>query len=180
MKTEIIFPKNNEEAFIEIAKKLGTKELVIVYPFPKKKEFTSSKVKIKTALIATAAQLKGGNTDTANIIVQSDPQKDRWIIEKIKPKMIFGFEFQERKDFLHHRNSAINHITAKIMAKNNIAYGFPVSELISAPKWKQPIILGRMQQNITLCKKYKVEIIIASFATNPMLMRSMKDIKALL
>jgi hypothetical protein len=172
MKYDIVFPKSNEKEFLEVAKKLGTKEVVFVYP-------PSKSVPKDALIIATPSQLRGGNLDTRKVIVRSDPDKDRWIIEKIKPRMILGFEFQDRKDFLHHRNSAINQITAKLMARNNIAYAFPVSDLINAPKWQQPIILGRMQQNIRLCKKYKVEIAIASFATTPMDMRSLKDMKSL-
>jgi hypothetical protein len=173
MKHDIVFPNNNEKDFTAVAKKLGTIELLFVYPFPNKTKDSN------TITIATPNQLKSGSANTENVIVRSDPEKDRWLMEKIKPSMMFGFEFQNRKDFLHHRNSAINHITAKIMARNKIAYGFPVAELINAPKWKQPIIIGRMQQNIVLCKKYGVEIIIASFAKDPMDMRSLKDVKCL-
>ncbi|PIN79604.1 hypothetical protein COV16_03300 [Candidatus Woesearchaeota archaeon CG10_big_fil_rev_8_21_14_0_10_34_8] len=174
---DIVFPKNNEEEFIAIAKRLGMKELLFVYQSPKEKKNTTKKITIKTAIISTPNQLKSGNANASNTIVRSDPDKDRWIIEKIKPKIMFGFEFQDRNDFMHHRNSGINHVTAKLMAKNKITYGFPVADLINSTK--QGVILGRMKQNIKLCKKYKVEIILASFASDPMDMRNLKDVKCL-
>ncbi len=165
MTFDVVFPVENEGAFIAMAEKLGTKELLFVYKNLKKEE------KWKTSITLRSM--------TDKVVVRSDPDKDRWLIEKIKPRIIYGFEFQERKDFLHHRNAALNHIIAKIMAKNNIAYGFPVAEIINAPTWKQSIILGRMQQNLKLCRKYDVEIIIASFASDPMDMRSVMDMRCL-
>lgn len=177
---DYVFPNNNESEFIIKARALNIRELCFVYPFPGIKNVPEIKgVSITTATIATSNQLKSGNIDTKQCIVHSDASNDRWLIEKIKPMLMFGFEFQERHDFMHHRNSALNHITAKLMAKNNIIYGFPVAALIHAPQQMQGIILGRFRQNMQMCKKYKVTVVLASFATDPWDMRNLKDMKGL-
>ena len=177
---DYVFPKNNENEFIIKARILNIRELCFVYPFPGIKNAPEIKgVHITTATIATPDQLKSGNSDTKHCIVHSDARNDRWLIEKIKPMLMFGFEFQQHNDFMHHRNSAINQITAKLMAKNNIVYGFPVAALIHASPQMQGIILGRFRQNIHLCKKYGVTVILASFATDPWDMRNLKDVRCL-
>lgn len=179
---DIVFPNNNEQEFLKVAKLLGTKELFFVYPLGKEKivPATEEGIGIKTAVLATAEQLQRKECQNKWVLLQSHPEKDRWAIEKMKPALLYGFEFQEQKDFMHQRNAGMNHVLANLMAEKGITYGFPVSRLLHAPKYLQPVILGRLQQNIMLCKKYHVEIVIASFAADPMDMRNLRDMQCLL
>lgn len=178
---DIVFPNNNEQEFIEVAKALGTRELLFVYPLGKEKDIHQKENKIisKVAVLATAEQLQRKECQNNWVLLQSHPEKDRWAIEKMKPALLYGFEFQEQKDFMHQRNAGMNHVLAKLMAEKGITYGFPVAKLLRAPRYLQPVILGRLQQNIMLCKKYHVEIVLASFATDPMDMRNVKDMQCL-
>lgn len=185
---DIVFPKNNEEEFIKIAKALGTKEIVFVYALKNYQnsseycKYNNTEVKgmvIRTAVYVTKEDIKRSKKNLLTIL-RSDRNIDRWQIENLKPAILYGFEFCERKDFMHHRNSGLNDVLARLMCKNNVAYGFPVAELLTAPTEQQPIILGRMRQNVMIAKKYKVEIIIASFTSNPMLMRNVKDMYSLI
>lgn len=75
---------------------------------------------------------------------------------------ICKFEFDPRKDFLTHKRSGINHVIAKRLKENEIAYLIPLSYIDS----NLHVILGRILQNIKLQRKYKFDIIVSSFAKN--------------
>jgi RNase P/RNase MRP subunit p30 len=63
------------------------------------------------------------------------------------------------------------------MSKNNIALGFSLNSILNSKN--KHIILGRITQNIKLCRKYKVKMIIGSFTSNPFEMRSYHDLASL-
>ncbi|MBI2668149.1 hypothetical protein HYX17_05280 [Candidatus Woesearchaeota archaeon] len=87
-------------------------------------------------------------------------------------------EKNRKEDFLHHRNSGLNHILCALAKKNKIAIAFSFNEILKSKGVERAKIIGRMQQNVRLCRKYKVEMIIASFATNKYEMRSLTDLKS--
>ncbi len=87
--------------------------------------------------------------------------------------IIYGMEEDKKKDFIHHRNSGLNHILAKILFEKDIAVGFSFSLFLKYGA----TILGRMKQNVKLCKKYKVKMFVASFTSDPYELRSEEDMK---
>lgn len=178
---DIVFPKNNEEALIKTAKALATKELLFVYAEKDYKEWQGEEkgIKIKTAVLVSPKDARDAKKKYPLIFVKSDRETERWVVEHAQPFLLYSFEWHERKDFMHHRNAGLTDVLAKQMAEEKVAYGFPVGELISAPKELQPILLGRMRQNVMIAKKYKVEIILASFASDPLLMRNVRDVEGL-
>lgn len=178
---DIVFPKNNEEAFIKTATALGIKELLFVYPEKDYKNWKTEEkgISIKTAALVSPKDARDAKKKYPLVLVKSDRETERWVIEHAKPFLLYGFEWQERKDFMHHRNAGLTDVLAKQMAEEKVAYGFPVADLIAAPKELQPILLGRMRQNVMIAKKYKVEIILASFAADPLLMRNLRDVEGL-
>ena len=86
-------------------------------------------------------------------------------------------EKNRREDFLHHRNSGLNHILCALAKKNKIAIAFSFNEVLKSKGVERAKIIGRMTQNVRLCRKYGVEMIIASFATNKYEMRALTDLK---
>ena len=98
------------------------------------------------------------------------------LIESKKIKLIYGFEGVNRKDFLHQRASGLNHTLCELAKKNNIIIGFSYSSLINKSSQDSSLLIGRMMQNISLCRKYKVKTIIGSFSEKPYEMRSPHDI----
>jgi len=83
----------------------------------------------------------------------------------------------KRQDFMHHRNSGLNQVLCKLAKENNIAIGFSFSSILnSKDRGKE---MGRIMQNIKLCRKYKVKMVIGSFAKNKYELRNVKDIQAL-
>jgi hypothetical protein len=164
---DIVIPNNNEDAFIAIAEKLGTKELLFLYSFD---SFKASK---NSGIVCSGKEVKNAKKKTQYVFVKADANVRK--IAEQKPYAIVGFETLEKKDSLHYRRSGIDQVLAKIMAEHKIAYAFSFSDLLNAPSYMQPIILGRLRQNLMIAKKYGMKVIIASFATEPLLMRSEKD-----
>ncbi len=175
---DIIFPKNNEEEFINVARALGTKELIFVYTQKEYKEYTSQEIKIKTAVVATPEEALYNQKKYPLLVIKAHQETDIWVIEHINNVILYGFEMQDRKDFMHHRNSGMNHIVAKKIKEKNIIYGFPLAAFIHSNE--QATLLGRLRQNVALLEKYKAEIIFGAFSSNPMDMRNWKDVWCLI
>jgi len=150
----------NEKEFISLAEKLGFSELIFIG------NNDCSKLKSKIKL------------SSSKRIFKSDIHKDRNSIESKKADLIYGFETLSRKDGFHFLNSGLNHVIVKLMKDKNVSYGLSFSQLIGVSKYEQAVILGRIMQNIKLCKKYKVPIVVGSFANSPYLMRDSKDLLA--
>ncbi len=167
---DIVIPNNNEEAFVAMAKQLGS-ELLFVYSLQNFKQAKNS------GIYCTASQLKQAKKKCPLVFVKAEGDSRK--IAEQKPYAIVGFEILERKDSLHYRRSGIDQVLAKIMAQNKVAYAFSFSDLLNAPHYMQSIILGRMRQNIMIARKYGVKVIIASFASEPFMMRSEKDLVCL-
>lgn len=181
---DIVIPANNEEEFIEMAEKLGYKSLCFLYGaneylnLPKK--FESKGIKIYTGILADSGNInKIGSkfSNTKVFVAVKSSNNDREVIEKSKADMIFCFEDSVKKDFIHQRASGLNHILCKLANKNNLIIGLSLISILNSKN--KHVILGRMIQNIKICKKFKVRTIIASFAENPFDMRSIHDLKSL-
>src|SRR3989338_6630806 len=77
-----------------------------------------------------------------------------------------------KKDNLHYRYSGLNHIICKLAKENDIFIGF------SLDKIRDSIELGRVMQNIKLCKKYKNSVCFFTFAKYKFSLRGIHDIMA--
>ena len=186
---DIVIPNNNEEQFISMAEKLGYDSLCFLYSIDsytsnkdsiKKIGATGKKIKIVHGIIAdskTIGRIKGKLKGEKAFTAVKSSENDRQIIEGSMANMIFSFEENPRRDFIHQRASGLNHILCKLAKEKKVAAGFSLS-LILNDKNKNAI-LGRMMQNISLCKKFKLKTIIASFAQYPYDMRGAHDIKSL-
>lgn len=87
------------------------------------------------------------------IFTSEDDDLNRKVLEKLKIDILL-INQKGRKDFQKQRNSGFNHILAKIAKKNNIQIGINLDEIIS----KEPKILARIQQNIKICNKNKIQM----------------------
>jgi RNase P/RNase MRP subunit p30 len=187
MFTDIVFPKNNEKRFIDIAKKLGIRSICFIYGIKTKNDINKINNKIKNIKNKTQIKLFTGIiTDINNIkkirrfadltLIQAS-QKSREIIEKARPDIIYNLENAKRKDFIYSRNSGLNQVLCKVAKKNDVMIGISINNILKS-KGKN-ILLGRIKQNIRLCQKYKTKIAIASFAKDPYEMRSQYELRSL-
>jgi hypothetical protein len=88
-----------------------------------------------------------------------------------KADFVYGLELSQRNDFLHQRNSGLNHILAKQLNEKDIVVCFGLSYALDGT------ILGRMRQNVKLCRKYKVKMIYVSLASDEFGLRSEHDLQ---
>jgi RNase P/RNase MRP subunit p30 len=189
---DIVIPNNNEEEFITIAEKLGIKELMFLYPYEnyiklkdninKKKEIEgkNKKIKIHYGILADLKNIQKINNklkDKKDFVVMKCSNANREVIEKPKANLVFALEEYGWKDYMHQRASGLNQILCRLANKNKVAIGYSISSLLDSKD--KSVILGRIIQNIMLCRKFKVKTVIASFTSNPYQMRSPHDLISL-
>ena len=164
---DIVFPKNNEKEFIAMAMRLGFNEIVFVYSNVKDvKRVDGGKVKVRYGVM-------GDKKGFLSVMKADD--KVRGVLEQIKPDYLYGLEILEYGDSFHYRKSGLNQVLAKIMAKNNTKLLIPLGEIRKHSGVKKVRFLGRIMQNIRICRKYRVGMKIVSFATSPYQMKSVKE-----
>lgn len=108
--------------------------------------------------------------DKLGIVVSKDYDTDRKLVERKKVKILVDVHANNSRDNLHYRSSGLNQVICKLMNKDNVALG------ISLESVKDGVILGRVKQNIKLCRKYKVKMKFFSFAKSKYEMRAREDI----
>ena len=178
-----VIPHKNEQEFIDVAEKLGYDELCFLYPAKDYKESKfETKLKIRFGIICSVRECSGAKHKSRFVVVRATPHDNiRMIIEKLRPNCIIGAEDVLGGDFLHHRSSGLNHILTCLMAKFRISYGVCFSDVLKkARKTDQAVLLGRIKQNITLCRKSKVNVVVGSFCKNVFEMRCPTDTKIVL
>lgn len=188
MFTDLVLPKNNEKEFIEIAEKLKNPALCFIYKFKNRADFSKKQEKINKLQEKTKLRLFIGLiADSKNInkakkltklVIYKSTGNDRHVIEKSKANVVFGLETIAARDSMHHRNSGLNQVLCKLANKNNVMIGFSFSSILNTDWMIRSQILGRLMQNIRLCRKYKVKTVIASFAEKPYDMRPYHDLKS--
>lgn len=89
------------------------------------------------------------------IFTSEDDDLNRKVLEKLKIDILL-INQEKRKDFQKQRNSGFNHVLAKITKKNNIQIGINLDEIIESKDKSK--ILARIQQNIMLCNKNKIQM----------------------
>jgi RNase P/RNase MRP subunit p30 len=177
MAVDIVFPEGNEEKFMQMAEKLGYKSLVFCYASPKDVEPFRKKtsIKILSAIMVdsrTAQKMKG----KADLLISSCSGDIRQMVEATPVDILIDAESSRNKDFIHHRNSGLNHIIANLASAKKKAMGFSGALAIGSRGMFRAQVMGRMMQNVRLCRKYKVKMVIASFAKAPFGMRSPHDL----
>ena len=85
-------------------------------------------------------------------------------------------EFARKKDFFDYRNSGLNQVLCKEAAENNIAVAFNFSDILKLDKEEKAMRLGRMMQNVRLCRKFHVSMILATFASSESDLRTPKEL----
>lgn len=167
---DVVFPRNNEKEFIEMAKTLGFDELVFVYQSKADFYRGESAVKVHNALLCGEKKVQ---KDFFCFV--KNPEDARFVFEKSRPFCVFELEIQV-KDFMHHRGSGFNHVMARFAAEKGVHVGFSFRSILNSSPVQRAQVIGRLKQNIRLARKYKVNTIVASFAESPFEMRSPHDL----
>ena len=115
--------------------------------------------------------------DLVVILGNASIGKNREILES-SPDILLSPHFAAGKDFMKARNAGLDSVTCKIAAKNKVAIGIDFNEILHAREGEREVLLGRLMQNIKLCRKYRVRMLLASFASSVLEMRSALDLEA--
>lgn len=86
---------------------------------------------------------------------------NRKIIEKSPPDILL-INLSNRKDFQKQRNSGFNQVMAKAAKSSGVKIGINFPEIINSSGKEKARILGRLQQNIEICKKNSVDLVFVS------------------
>lgn len=106
--------------------------------------------------------LKGKNKIIA--VLGRDNLFNRRAIEKLKIDYLVSPERGLKKDSLKQKDSGINHVLAKEACKKNISIVIDMGDLYNLEDFEKIKRIGRMIQNIKICRKYKCNIKIASLS----------------
>ncbi|MBN2422554.1 hypothetical protein JXB41_04965 [Candidatus Woesearchaeota archaeon] len=177
---DICFPQDNEEQFIKIAGRLGTKALCFVYESNTDFDVINAKLnklKFKYYVGITIKNSRDLNkiNNNRNIVMTED--NSRSFVETKKINMHYNFENVSKKDFLHYRNSGLNQVLCKVLQEKNKLIGLSFSNILNSSC--KPVLFGRYIQNARLLKKYNCKFVIASFASQPYELRSRKALISL-
>lgn len=96
------------------------------------------------------------NKEKPIIIKAQSPEFNRKILEYEKFDILLDIESTaQNKDTSKYLDSGLNHVLAKIAAKNNISIGIDLKQIQSLDKKQKAIILSKIIQNIKIARKAK-------------------------
>ncbi len=108
-------------------------------------------------------------------IIECSEEDIRAAVEAKKADIILVSE-KIMQDSMHYRRTALDNVICVLAAKKNIAFAFSFSSILNAKN--RIAVMGKIMQNIRICRKYKVKIVFASFARSKFKMRGLEDLKA--
>ncbi|MFH1592308.1 MAG: RNase P subunit p30 family protein [Candidatus Woesearchaeota archaeon] len=108
------------------------------------------------------------------IVIGGDDGKNRKAVENKNVDILMGLENKSERDFMHSRNSGLNQVLCNLAKKNGVGIGFCFRDVLKSKN--RGLILGRMMQNVKLCRKYKVKMMVFSGAKDENELKSARDI----
>lgn len=120
--------------------------------------------------IVTLKEIKSVEGKNENII--------RKALEDKKTDLVYGIEKYTGGDKLNQKNSGLNQVLCRLAKENKVKIGLSFNDVLNSDGTKRAVILGRMVQNAMLCNKYKVDVVVGSFANNKYELRMAKDLVA--
>ncbi len=184
MYVDVVFPNKNEKKFISIAEALGYSGICFTYTYSselkqicKKITGMKSKLKIYVGVIAEARNCaKARNYADIVFLKSSDRNHDN--LDKLDFDVLFDLEMNPAKDAMHYRMSGLNQVLSKIAARKKKIIGINLRNIIDSEN--KPQVIGRIMQNIMLCRKFKTDVILFSGAEAPLQMKGYHDLISLL
>ena len=165
---DICFPKNNEEAFIDTAKKLSTDGLCFIYDNVKDiRRITDKDIRTYSGLVVK--DVSGSKAEAAGIILCSDMRN---ISKNEKIHYFFLPEKKGKKSF--HFPVRVTQVTFKELRDKNKMLGISFNSVL-----RNPLLLEKTAFAMMLCRKYKVKMFIASFARDPYELRGKYELMSL-
>lgn len=105
-------------------------------------------------------------------------EQNRNSVEDKSVDVLMNPELNSPYDKIHYRKSGLNQILAKIAKENDVAIGFGFSCLLNTTPVKRAMIIGRMKQNVRICRKAGTKMLVCSYANDLKELRGAKDLMA--
>lgn len=137
---------------------------IVFYENPEKLNF-SSVIPVHPIVAKTGIELRkkiAASKEPVIVVIGGD---DKLNLEAVSTKavdILLDPDKDREKDSMHHKNSGFNIHMAQLANKNDIALGFSFERLFNSAQ--RPKALARMSQNVIMCRKYKVNTLIANFS----------------
>jgi RNase P/RNase MRP subunit p30 len=176
---DVCIPKDNEQEFIDVAERLGTKGLLFLYEDEKKEKEQKQKIEAlqkNSKLKLFSGFLVRKNTNSRGITFAKAEQQN---IENGNLRFLYDFEEQEQRDSFHYRRSGANQVLCEIMKEKEKVFVLDMEKILNFSRQRE-MLLGRMKQNLMLIQKYKLNVIICSFATKPENLRASMEYSSLI
>lgn len=108
-------------------------------------------------------------------IIECSEEDIRTAVEAKRADIILVSE-KMMNDSMHYRKTALDNVICTLAAKKGVAFAFSFSSILNARN--RIAVMGKIMQNIRLCRKYKVRMIFASFAKSKYEMRGLEELRA--
>jgi len=95
------------------------------------------------------------------VVNGSDDETNRAAVEDRKVDMLLDPEIGRKYDFSDWRNSGLNDVMCRLASQNDVTIGIDLSTL-PEERFARAERIGRIIQNIMLCRKFKTKIFIFS------------------
>lgn len=158
---DLFVDKKSKEVELQI-KKLGFSEILFCKTIENIKDIDKEDAKkfdcyvIKTNDLEQLRRCidKSVNVLKKLVVLGTSDEINRIALESKKTLGLLNPEIGRQKDYSSYRNSGLNHVLCKIARDNNKMIFISIDEL---NELKDPVVLGRVIQNIKLCNKFKAK-----------------------
>lgn len=183
MKLDICIPEDNEEELIDRAKQLGYEGLVFLYSPQELEEIESEDFTVFTGILVDSKDVSGlkkKDFSEADLVVaegDGTESTNRKILSDKRIDLTINLSHLKGKEHTHYRKSTLNQVLAKMARDNNMSYSISFARILKEES-RRVKLLGRLMQNVKIFQKFKVPLLIHSFATCPKEMRNYDDLKS--
>jgi|GEM_PF-1498951 len=176
MPRDVIFATDDVNKVLGRAATLGWSEIVVVHTGKRPELKASRSLQVVDGILVDKITKPRGD-GTVRLFRAKDHA--RTLFEQGGADIVVGLEFLEEKDSTNERRSGFNQVLAAIASKRNIALGLLLTDLLRESPERQARILGRVMQNIRLCRKYGVAYHIMTGARTVSELRGVADMASL-
>lgn len=103
---------------------------------------------------------KYSNLSQSIVVTAKNDEFNRKVLEIKKIDILLFRDFKSRKNKLKQRDSGLNQVLCKLAKENNILIGIDFNIFYEKNEKELSLCAEKMIQNIKLCNKYKVKIIL--------------------
>lgn len=94
------------------------------------------------------------------VVRAQDDDFNRKMFESSDVRVVVGLEMHDRSDYLKQRDSGLNEILCRLAKKNGIKIGIELKKIVKLSPKDKAIVLSRIMQNIRLCRRVGVRMVI--------------------